>query len=992
MKVLVVSFNDSDNLAIENVLYELESRGHEITIFAVCDDKSSLRMFEHLKAEIKDISELNESTVRDYDIAFCSNMVMRELQLFDIYCFVYTSYLDDTYVTDGADFLFMSRDLQIDDMDYKCASMTVGIPKNDKMKQSNVAPSNRILFIDSGHIPFGRQGKAEIADTILEICRCFPQYEICIKPRWLREKDVRYTHKNLEHIYDIIEDSCNHTPPDNLKMLTQHYDLQELIDSSITVITLFSAVHLDVISRGKGLLILSEWHNEDKHDMRNETVLQKQESLYKKSGCVIPYKDAIKFLPYGLQASDSYKEMMLPYRGGASQKIADVMEYIFFNFLLVNRFPIRKVYRYETFRSEITEDASLTMDSLKRERIKAVLQQRCHMEKIKLTGAIDFSGYYEYVEREVKEISINKYNVKKLFRSAFDLRNQIITDNYSKLMGDAINQSYLLKALYDEGRENEIMSINIQDVLCRGPYFYYLGMIHRQKKQFREAVFNFALYIEEMMERTYDKYPQEQSWGIRDAYNCIFKFYDGTGIPDMLFAKMYGWLYENNLEYLVAFDNKKRIYSYIPSIAMNIYKHNLELSQKLLYYYVKYESVYKSESIIGRTDELDINEKRIKGSLSYKLGFGITWLPRKVRKVFKAVMHGGIKGAWQDGRDARRRFIEKQHVFQITDTFLRKVLKGYDIYAKVMQEYGSNAELFLSAEATGDAYIYGMMLAAYAGKNYPDREPVYGVFGQSSIVVAQLFKIKNSVPLNKDEFYFLYNLLMFAPEGLIHMVSMHYHVFYRHIGIFTYLEGLHGYNYLTQVMSYLSIDNKSEFTKPAFLYDNKRMDEILKNIACIPGRTIVIAPYAKTVKPIPMYFWIQLAVKLRQAGYCVCTNSVGDTEPPVYGTAAVFIPYDQSVPFVERAGAVIGLRSGFLDVVSSANCLKISLCNDDNYKRGICHISDSFSLSAMYGEPKQYDLLYSAEGVTNLLEEVVNTVIGELKNQANNEREIRYEQ
>ena len=40
MKVLTLSFNDGDNLAIENVLHELEARGHEITIFARYQDEN----------------------------------------------------------------------------------------------------------------------------------------------------------------------------------------------------------------------------------------------------------------------------------------------------------------------------------------------------------------------------------------------------------------------------------------------------------------------------------------------------------------------------------------------------------------------------------------------------------------------------------------------------------------------------------------------------------------------------------------------------------------------------------------------------------------------------------------------------------------------------------------------------------------------------------------------------------------------------------------
>ena len=53
MNILVTTFNDSDNLTIENVLYELEKRGHNITIFAPFRDKNSIRMFDGLEASIE---------------------------------------------------------------------------------------------------------------------------------------------------------------------------------------------------------------------------------------------------------------------------------------------------------------------------------------------------------------------------------------------------------------------------------------------------------------------------------------------------------------------------------------------------------------------------------------------------------------------------------------------------------------------------------------------------------------------------------------------------------------------------------------------------------------------------------------------------------------------------------------------------------------------------------------------------------------------------
>ena len=98
MKVLTLSFNDGDNLAIENVLHELEARGHEITIFARYQDENSIRMFHGLRAEIKSIKELTPETAREFDFGFCSVNMMVHVKFLDIYFFVYSQYSSGSFL------------------------------------------------------------------------------------------------------------------------------------------------------------------------------------------------------------------------------------------------------------------------------------------------------------------------------------------------------------------------------------------------------------------------------------------------------------------------------------------------------------------------------------------------------------------------------------------------------------------------------------------------------------------------------------------------------------------------------------------------------------------------------------------------------------------------------------------------------------------------------------------------------------------------------
>lgn len=87
-------------------------------------------------------------------------------------------------------------------------------------------------------------------------------------------------------------------------------------------------------------------------------------------------------------------------------------------------------------------------------------------------------------------------------------------------------------------------------------------------------------------------------------------------------------------------------------------------------------------------------------------------------------------------------------------------------------------------------------------------------------------------------------------------------------------------------------------------------------------RTILLSPYAETVKSMSTDFWIRLVRVLTEYRFDVCTNVSGE-EQPIIGTKGVFIPYNQILDFVDHIFCFIGLRSGLCDLLSSTtgNCI-----------------------------------------------------------------------
>lgn len=979
MKILVVSAADATNLSIENVIKEFIRRGHYIEIFAQFTDYKSIRMFKELSIPIRPVAELTEKVISQFDIAFCGTDAMNILRFANIYIFTY-NFIFNGWASAGADFMFtLSKDRQ---MRYKedCATMPIGVPKNDTPKTVDV--KKQFLYIDAGHIPFGRKGKEQVAEMLLNICHSFPEYKLVVKPRWLLDDMQNLTHSNYDHIYRILDELTDGNLPDNLVLLDEHLDLQMLIDESITVITTSISCYLDAALRGKGVIVVGGFNNEDQCDMRTNVSLRREYAFASDAGCLVDYQQVTQHLPQGIFCKEEHLNRIIAYRQDASSHIVDVVEYVYETFLQHGKYPRIREYDYESYQTDITEDTLIDLNILKYKRMKnSVVNSSRIFDSI--DAEIDWNDYYKTLEEIYQTFPLDNDGYQSLITQMSNEDKLIRTRESEKLMTDPINQSFLLQALYDTGQEINILRIPQEEICCNGPYYYYLGKIYEKYQEPLAAIHYYYLFLKEANDRSFIKYPQEKIWGIRNAYNGISRTYDGENMPPENFAEIYEKLHVKRLENIIPYRERKKLYQSAVSVSHKLYeKRNYELAAQCVLRYVEQSKVYNEDR--KRAGMLKQENERIIHSLSYRIGCFITWLPRKTRKGIQCIKKEGVINACQHVALYIQNLLKSKmvHVLTIWEIFHNKVMAGYQLYAEVIQKYGENARLFLSAQATGDVYIHGMCFESHT-KKHANIKPIFGVWETSGSKVASLFTIHNVEIFSLEEFKNLYNLLMFDSQANCKMEHLHYHVIHRHTAFLKYIEGIHGFNLFSQTLAYLNIESKQELTMPKFADDDKYIKKIFDDNALIPGKTVLLVPYAKSVRSISLLFWNKLARKLVDYGFSVCTNTTGPMEPPVANTTGVFIPFPNSVPFLEMAGATIGLRSGFQDVTNTAKCLKITLYPENNYKRSIVwSTNESYSLTDMYNQPNQYDLIYSFENEESLLQEIVERVIDSLGNPA----------
>lgn len=960
MKILVVSYNDSDNVVIENVLKELERRHHELTIFAPFMDDNSIRMFAGLKAEIRPFSTLTNREAKKYDFAFCTSMMMQKMKFLDIYCFVYSLYYDETFMIDGADFMFTYRSGCLPRCSYRCPEMPVGDPKNDSAAIAANEEKKRILFIDSGHMPFGTAGKMQIANMVLNICYSFPDYEICIKPRWLREKGIHYTHRNTQHLYDMIEQQCNYIVPENLLMLNEHRDLQELIDSSVSVVTLFTGAILNVILQGKGLVIASGWENEDKFDLRNNVLISDKQRLFAQSGCVVDYKDVVQYLPKGLQAKDSFKKMMFPYASGASARMADVMEYVFDNYITHNKYPMAKVYTYETYRQEMEPDYSLTMDALKYERIRDVLQQKVAICSYRYSIPINFERYYQELDCTYKQCPLNEVGYEMFRNSMENLRKEILVDYADQLMNDPIDQAYLLEALFDLKKYDELLSIPEEKILCTGPYHYYLGLLFKGQGSESIAIEHFVKFLKEANSRPFSKYPHEENWGIRRACDFVLQKYDGENVAPVDIFNIYSGLYSRDFS-IVPFKSRKKIHILLPMIARELLPDHLQEAIECLELYNSYDRHYRNgknrrhkSGKRKNTAVSDLLRNTIQCFREHGMGYTIARIAVKIN----------------DKIDAIKKRVCGCTAIKMLIYFRGTILAGYSKYGEIIKKYGDDHTLLLTGPGTGDAYWCGEIYDAFLEKN-ADVKPIFCVYTAVGAKIAQLYGISDIESLSKEEMIGQYKLQAFLDPACIRSVSLSPSSIRNHIRIFSNMIGVNGLDCRSMIHTYFDL-TQSDIQLPH--QTEACPAEYLQQI--VAQRTVILAPYAKSVKKVPFSFWTLLTQELKNKGYHVLTNSSGEAEPCVVGTNPVFVPHSALVSLVEYAGAFVGLRSGMFDAIYGANCLQIAVYPDDKVNLGVCENSkELYSIQDMYGaDGQRYDIIVNSKNEQEAVRETVGII------------------
>lgn len=522
MKIIIISEKDAANISLGRIANEFINQGHIVNLYAVYTDESVLRYFSSSIAR-HSIHEMTEDVISCYDMIFCSTLVSVHLPecVFTARKPIFThNYLMNRQINWGGDICFVpsQKTVESDYDEYMQYSyIGIGDPKYDGRKTTNVIDVKRFLFIDSGHYPFSTNGKRELARTLLNICRLFPDYELVVKPRFLPGDKV-VTHRNDIHLYDILNEEANGCLPINLVLLYEHKDLMNLINECCTVISMYSTAFVGAIVANKGLICLENLPTTDVYDIRHKTFMRNRENIVG-SGALIDYHEVDKLLPQGKKGENEYLSFLLEEKEDVAGKIVEVCTYLWKTFFSKNEFPVFKDTVYKHYKMDYQLDPSITWER--------IISNRCYdYILLKSLILIDFHVNakldIDYILEKINEyrgkdglIDVDKF--KGFLREVNLIRDNCIIENCNRMVEDPIDAGILLNAYYLQKRYDEIRCFPQKDIAAFNMFRAFVA--YEVDNDVDETKKELIIFFDKCVERRYNI-------EISDMSNNKFKAYE----------------------------------------------------------------------------------------------------------------------------------------------------------------------------------------------------------------------------------------------------------------------------------------------------------------------------------------------------------------------------------------------------------------------------------------------------------------------------------
>lgn len=264
---------------------------------------------------------------------------------------------------------------------------------------------------------------------------------------------------------------------------------------------------------------------------------------------------------------------------------------------------------------------------------------------------------------------------------------------------------------------------------------------------------------------------------------------------------------------------------------------------------------------------------------------------------------------------------------QIIKTMIKvnDILKGQRVAEKLIKKY-PDIQMLFTYEAIGDWCMELAFAKAYKEEHAINRIGIVTTSPESDVYHYFCDCFDLIIPLSKEEHSALFNFYK-SDLGLLYRR--------KHKGILCVYPTAFCRSDLLLENPYIIMTEiiKNIYRIPAYTIPSR-----IKKIPCEEwikdleergiiqkARTVLINPYANSVKGIPISFFRNIGNALIQKGYRVIASAHDENNPIGGEIPTIRFGMDKAVALADYCGYVIGVRSGFMDlmVFSDANIISI---------------------------------------------------------------------
>ena len=463
--------------------------------YAVLKDDLSLHSFENVN--VKWINEVSQNVIIQYDFIICGRNCFDYLPadlLIDYPGIIFT---DDTAFYEGrnvyGDVVFVNGNSNLTNLgcnnDFKIfvvGCLKAGIPnqtESDVWKRNGTFDMN-VLYIESGHYPFGVKGRRRLAESFANAITQNPDCLFVVKPRFLLGEAEGARHRNEDYLYYYVSDCFRGQWPDNLIWLEQYYSINELLPAADVVIHTYSSAHSEAAVAQKKIINIADLSSEETADFRHNR-FGKIASIIDKAGNNVAAAELAKSIKKAKKADRYYAEAI---GYGYSDPAGTILKII--KTMTDTDHKCKKIRRLRGYFYKIIGDLENRFDNYEY-----------------FTAAIRTCFSYLDENYHDTEACIKYMNEKKK-----EFTYMYIRENWSKICGNIFDRAYVFRIYYENKEYGSIA--DLLDI-CYGEnekdatfyFFKTVSLLYDQK--YDEAKKNAQKYIEHMETIKYEKLDSE---------------------------------------------------------------------------------------------------------------------------------------------------------------------------------------------------------------------------------------------------------------------------------------------------------------------------------------------------------------------------------------------------------------------------------------------------------------------------------------------------